>query len=310
LGKIELDRIIKHAGIIMIKPLRKLPLSLIILTKPIITLSVAFSAFTAYIMHEGGFTDGWLSMYLGVLLTAAGSSTLNQIQESEPDQLMERTKNRPLPAKEISIQTAAIWAIILVASGACLLWIFANPFASVLAIITIVWYNGIYTPLKRFSPWAILPGAIVGAIPPVIGWVAAGGSIMNHHILYLAFFFFIGQVPHFWLILLRHSDDYEKGGFPSINTTFTKPQISRLTFSWTLATAITAIGLPIYGLISSQSLSVITVISSVLLIILFFKLIKNEQFANQAFIIMNIYFLCIMLIIISDSLLRGKALIY
>jgi heme o synthase len=287
----------------MIKPFSKLPSSLIKLTKPIITLSVAFSALTAYIMHDGEFSDGWLTMYLGVLLTAAGSSTLNQIQESGPDQLMERTKNRPLPAKEVSIQTAVIWAIILVASGAVLLWIFANPFASTLSIITILWYNGIYTPLKRISPWAILPGAIVGAIPPVIGWVAADGSISNPHILYLAFFFFIGQVPHFWLILLRHSDDYEKGGFPSINTTFTKPQISRLTFSWTLATAITAIGLPIFGLIGSQSLSLITALFSVLLIILFLKLIRSERFANQAFVIMNIYFLCMMLIIIADALI-------
>jgi heme o synthase len=289
----------------MIKPNRNIPLALIKLTKPIITLSVSFSALTAYIMHEGGFTIGWFYTYLGVLLTAAGSSAINQIQEAQPDQLMERTKNRPIPSGEISRDNASLWAGALVISGVLILWIFTIPLASALSMITILWYNGIYTPLKRISPWAILPGAIVGSIPPMIGWVAAGGSIIHPHIIFLSFFFFIGQVPHFWLILLRHSDDYEKGGFPSINSTFSKLQISRLTFTWTLATAITAIGLPLLGLIKSTTIATIIFILSFGLVILFLNLIRNQGFVNKAFIFMNIYFLCMMLSIIADSIITS-----
>ncbi|MFN2395439.1 MAG: protoheme IX farnesyltransferase, partial [Bacteroidales bacterium] len=153
-------------------------LAYIRLTKPIITLSVAFSALTGFVLAEQSFSRGWLSMYFGVLLIAAGSSVINQIQEASSDRLMQRTRHRPLPSGEVSYKQATVWAVILSVSGTVILWFLANPTASILAIITLVWYNGIYTPLKKFTSWAILPGAVVGAIPPAIGWSAAGGSLL------------------------------------------------------------------------------------------------------------------------------------
>jgi heme o synthase len=280
--------------------------SLLKLTKPIITLSVAFSALTGFILFSGAFSYGWFYMYLGVLLVAAGSSVINHIQEKNQDKLMERTRNRPLPSGQVSISLAWILAFFLAISGVLLLWVFVKPVSAILAMITLIWYNGIYTPLKRISPWAIIPGAVVGAIPPVIGWTAAGGYLFHPHITFVSFFFFIGQIPHFWLILLRYGHDYDKAGFPSISKVFSPNQISRLTFTWTTTTAAIAVCLPLFGIIESIWLGGAIVIFSVFLVLSFYKWpgIKNPVHVNRAFMIMNIYFLSMMLIIISDSLLR------
>jgi heme o synthase len=283
--------------------IRNKSLALIKLTKPIITLSVAFSALTAYILHQKSFSKGWLIMYTGVLLIAAGSSAINQIQESRMDRLMSRTKSRPIPAGKITVSWAWLWALLLSFSGVVVLFTGTNYLASSLAIFTLFWYNLIYTPLKRISPWAIIPGAIVGAIPPAIGWVAAGGRITDHEILILMLFFFTGQIPHFWLILLRHGDDYEKGGFPSIRMFFSSSQIAFLTFVWTFATASMAVSLPLFGIMNKPLIVGAVYVISLALIVFFIQwLIKPHHF-NKIFMIMNIYFLLIMIAIIADSLL-------
>ncbi|TVQ11980.1 MAG: protoheme IX farnesyltransferase [Bacteroidetes bacterium] len=275
------------------------------LTKPIITLSVSFSAFTGFILFAGSFASGWFQAYMGVMLIAAGSSALNQVQEADFDKLMDRTRQRPIPSGEVSKRQALAWAILLSVAGAGLLWITTTPMATLLAILTLLWYNGVYTPLKRITPWAILPGALVGAIPPAIGWTAAGGAISHPHIIIVAFFFFIGQIPHFWLILLRHGGDYEKAGFPSITKKFSHNQISRLTFTWTLATAITAIFLPFFGIIESAVFYTVIIILSLALTLSFIRWpgIQKTRQVNRAFMLMNLYFLLMMIIIILDSLL-------
>ncbi len=281
-------------------------IALLRLSKPIITLSVAFSALTGFILFRGSFSSGWFFLYLGVLFIAAGSSAINQIQEADLDQLMERTRLRPLPSGQLNHLQAWAWAVLLSVSGATILWISTHPTASIMAIITLLWYNGVYTPLKRVTPWAILPGALVGAFPPLIGWTAAGGHLLHPHIVFVAFFFFIGQIPHFWLILLKHGKDYQKAGFPSINDTFSPEQISRLTFIWTTVTAIAAIFLPVFGVIISPVLSILIITLSIVLIISFHKWpgIKSPVHVNRAFMVMNMYFLMIMIIIILDGLLR------
>jgi heme o synthase len=273
------------------------------MTKPIISLAVAFSAFTAYVLQQGKLTSGMIPLYFGVLLTAAGSSALNQIQEASRDQLMLRTRNRPIPAGKLTIGQAAVYTLVLIITGVTVLYSFFGLGASFLALLTILWYNGIYTSFKRLTPWAIIPGAVVGAIPPVIGWVAASGGIGDREIIFLSFFFFIGQIPHFWLILLRYNDDYVRAGFPSISKSFSRNQISRLTFTWTLATAITAISLTVFGIIISALFTILTWIFSVILMLFFIQLLKNESYINKSFMVMNVYFLCMMLFIIFDSLL-------
>lgn len=245
-------------------------------------------------------------MYLGVLLIAAGSSAINHIQEAKTDRMMERTRNRPIPSGQVSFLQAYLWAALLALSGALLLWHQTNIQATLLAVFTLFWYNVIYTPLKKITPWAIIPGALVGAIPPAIGWTAAGGVLTHPDIIFISFFFFIGQIPHFWLILLRYGKDYEKAGFPSISNSFSPEQISRLTFTWTAATAMAAILLSVFGVIVSNVVSITVSILSVSLIAAFYKWpgIKKPAMVERAFIIMNLYFLFMMILIIADAIIR------
>ncbi len=275
------------------------------LGKPIISLSVALSSLTGYILYNKCLCSGWIALYIGVLFVAAGSAAINQIQELKFDKLMERTLSRPLPSGKISIKAAWVFTIVMVATGLTILCLNSGLQPMILALVTLLWYNAIYTPLKRLTPWAILPGALVGAIPPAIGWTAAGGSPFDQDIVFISFFFFLGQMPHFWLILLKYGEEYKNAGFPSIHDHFSKDEISRITRTWTIATALSAIFLPFFNIITSYIASLAAILSAVIVIIFFARHSKlsNKNQITRAFIIINSFFLFIMLLIISDALI-------
>jgi protoheme IX farnesyltransferase len=117
----------------------------------------------------------------------------------------------------------------------------------ILGSLAVFWYNGVYILLKRITAFAVIPGSLVGAIPPVIGWAAAGGLYNDATILEVALFFFMWQIPHFWLMLLMFSKDYEQAGLPSLTRVFSKEQIARITTVWILAVAATGIVLAMHG---------------------------------------------------------------
>lgn len=292
----------------MVSRMKNKAIALLQLTKPIITLSVSFSALTGFLLFSGAFVAPWVPTYLGVMLVAAGSSTINQIQESDIDRFMKRTLNRPLPSGSTSMLQAWLWTAFLVVSGSLVLLLFSGVLPFTLVLITLMWYNGLYTPLKRFTPLAVFPGAVVGAIPPVIGYTAAGGSLFDSQILLLSLFFFAGQIPHFWIILLRHGNDYQKAGLPSLLSKFTERRILNLTFVWVTITALGAVLLPFSGVTHSIPAMVSIIGLSLLLLIVFFRLrrIYDKPNVDHAFIIMNVYFLLIMIVIIVDAVFLRK----
>ena len=137
---------------------------------------------------------------------------INQILEAEYDGMMERTKNRPIPTGRISISEAWVFAFLCAVAGLGLLWIYTNPSTVFLSFASLLLYSFVYTPLKRTGPIAVFIGAIPGALPPLIGWVAATGSM--HYLGLLLFGIqFIWQFPHFWAIAWVADDDYKKAGF-------------------------------------------------------------------------------------------------
>ncbi|MFO7977550.1 MAG: protoheme IX farnesyltransferase [Bacteroidales bacterium] len=247
-----------------------------------------------------------MAVCIGVMLVAAGSSVFNQVQEAVPDKIMERTRRRPIPAGTISKTQAIVFAIIISLSGVLILWFLASPVSSLLAIITLAGYNLIYTPLKSITFFALIPGAMVGALPPAIGWAAGGGSLGHSLIILVGFFFFMGQIPHFWLILLRHEKDYLRAGFPALTSFFNQKQISRLTMTWILALMAAAIFLPFFGVIQSKAITTVVVTLTLLLVSVFVHDLTGSKPLKtyRAFIILNSYFLFMMLILIADSLLR------
>lgn len=153
----------------------------------------------------------WVS--LGGFLVTAASNGLNQVIEVELDKLMDRTKNRPLPTERMSVNEALIVSGVAGLSGVWILWEFMNPLAGVLGIIALFSYALVYTPLKRVTPFAVFVGAFPGALPPIIGWVAATGE-MESPVMWMLFAIqFVWQFPHFWAIAWRGQDDYAKAGF-------------------------------------------------------------------------------------------------
>ncbi len=194
-----------------------------------------------------------LVVLAGVMLLSSGASALNQVQERRRDALMARTANRPLPSGRLSYAQGLTFAAVAVAAGAALLWLGIGRTAGVLGITAAVFYNGVYTPwLKPTSPFAAVPGAIPGSIPPVIGWSAAGGSLTDAGAIILFGILFLWQMPHFWALALRYRADYASGGFPMVSEVVGVEGTARLILlyasgltAWSLAAPTFGVGGPV-----------------------------------------------------------------
>jgi heme o synthase len=183
------------------------------LLKPRLSLLVAFSCAFGYslaIAHVNWFTLSML--FLGGFLLSGSAVTVNQILEIELDKLMKRTLNRPLPTNRLTINEAILFSIVCLIAGVGILIIYTNPLTAILSIVSMILYSFVYTPLKRVGPIAVFVGAIPGALPPLLGWVAATGEI-TYEALIIFGIQFIWQFPHFWAIAWVADDDYKKAGF-------------------------------------------------------------------------------------------------
>lgn len=178
-----------------------------------LNLTVVFSAIMAYVIAFDG-TASWsgiIVLGLGGFLVTAAANTLNQVLEREYDKLMKRTANRPLAAGRMSVSEAVIIAGLTCLSGTALLAMF-NPWTGLLGMISMVLYAFVYTPMKRVTPNAVAVGAIPGALPLMIGCVAAQGGMTTLAIV-LFVLQFLWQFPHFWAIAWVGDEDYKKAGF-------------------------------------------------------------------------------------------------
>ena len=184
-----------------------------ILTKPEVNLLVVMSTLAGYYLAWRGPLNLplLLSALFGTLLVASGTGTLNQYMERNSDCSMRRTARRPLPAGRLHPAEALIFGILLSAGGGLLLWLEANPLSSILALLTLTTYLLIYTPLKKKTDLCTLIGAFPGAMPPLIGWAAARGSL-NAEALVLYAILFLWQFPHFLAIAWMYREDYARAG--------------------------------------------------------------------------------------------------
>ena len=270
-----------------------------------ITFFVAVSTSVGYLFHSGSFDWRMPAAALGVFLLACGSSAVNHYQERSTDAIMERTKERPIPSGRISARNALVVSVLLISAGLAIIYLSSNITAAILGVAALVWYNIIYTPMKRYYALAVVPGSVIGAIPPMIGWVASGGYVFDKEILALAFFFFIWQIPHFWLLLMLHGKDYEKAGFPTLTKLFSERQLGRITFVWIASLTTSCMLIPFFNLSSS----LYAVISMLLLgSWLLWKThgilagYLERILFRKAFIVINLYMLAVVLVISLDKL--------
>ena len=273
------------------------------LTKFRICLVSALSAGTGYLACSRQLQAGLVPALAGTLLMAMGASALNEVQEHPLDARMERTRLRPIPRGAISPRAAAALGLGLAVAGFLLL-LLQGWTPALLGLLALGWYNGLYTPLKRVSAFAVVPGSVIGALPPAMGWTAAGGLAGDPAILALGLFFFLWQVPHFWLLAMRYCQGYQQAGLPTLARHFSQAQIRRLIFTWTCAT------LAAGGLLSATHLvagpcAAILLAGSLALLLRFAPLLAPAPPAailRRAFLDINLFALLAMATIVLQAL--------
>ncbi|MCL3781717.1 protoheme IX farnesyltransferase [Prolixibacteraceae bacterium JC049] len=264
-----------------------------------ISLPVGLSALAGYLFFKGEFDINAILLTLGIFLISASSSTINHIQEKREDGMMPRTQTRPLPQGLLTTGQAWLMSLMFGFVGFALLIPIQSQLVMLLAFIALLWYNVIYTPLKKVTAFAVIPGSVTGALPPLIGWVAAGGAITNPTIWIVALFFFIGQIPHFWLLLMLYGDQYSLANMPTLSKVFSKNQLIRLTYTWILVAMASALLIPFKGIISSQFISFL-VFFVVFYLIIFSTLmlfVKKDFQPRSIFLRLNVLYLLMMLVL-------------
>ncbi|KAA9338262.1 protoheme IX farnesyltransferase [Hymenobacter busanensis] len=186
-----------------------------------LSLTVSFSAAIGYMLgqHEFSWKIHWvgaLLVMLGGMLVTGAANTINQIYEKDLDKLMKRTAKRPMPKGVLSVAEGWVFVGLTGIAGLALLGLYFNPLTAALSLISLILYGFIYTPLKTISPICVAVGAIPGALPPMIGWVAATNTLTGELGMGAWILFgiqFMWQFPHFWAIAWVLDEDYRKAGF-------------------------------------------------------------------------------------------------
>ncbi len=207
-------------------------------------LPIALSAGFGYLLHTPEVTSECFMISVGVLFLAWGAAGLNSLQEINRDSLLRRTKKRPLVTgllTRVQVLPPIFFFLVL---GLFLIALSGRQILPLLlGISSLVLYNGIYTPLKTVSSFSLIPGACAGSLPPLIGWTGAGGLLSNFGIWLVLLLFFMWQIPHFFIVLLKHKEDYQGAEVTNFLSTFSEESIKRLSFSWLMSSICISLGL-------------------------------------------------------------------
>jgi len=278
-----------------------------IVTKFVLSFAVSLSALFAYIMAKG---EIGLDMFLAtfsVLLVAMGVSTLNQVQEYREDSKMARTKNRPIAAGRMSPRTGVIIAVVLILLSLGLIYTLLGLTGINFFVFAFLWYNIMYTPLKKRSALAVVPGALLGVIPPAIGWLVAGHTLFEVEFIALAVYYFIWQVPHFWLLVMLFHGDYKDGGYPTAMRLFGEGTLQRLTFVWLMLTIQAGVFLVYTFTVYSNITIALSIALGVWAFLTSMKLLKKEfklTDARSIFWKINAAFLGIIILLSIDEYVK------
>lgn len=281
------------------------------ITKAGLAISVVFSSIVGYLLGVSEeFPFSWLTFVLlaiGGYCMVGASNVFNQIIEKDLDALMDRTKNRPLPSGRLSKQNAFIMGTVLTLVGLAILYSI-NPKTAMFGAISIFLYTSVYTPLKTITPLSVFVGAFPGAIPFMLGWVAATNNFgIEAGTLFLIQFFW--QFPHFWAIGWFLYKDYEKAGFFMLPTGKQDKKTALQTILYTIWLIIASL-LPVSGFTGELQLSYVA--ASVVLLLglwmLYFavKLYKemDEKAARKLMLVSVSYISLLQLVYVIDKFLR------
>lgn len=277
------------------------------LTRTKLSAAVTFSGAAGYLLFAGWQSSHSFPVALtGIFLLSSGSSALNQYQERGTDALMSRTAGRPLPAEKITSAMVISIALLLMIPGAIMLSLLPGIVPVLLGLGTVILYNFLYTPLKKFTSLAVIPGALTGAIPPLIGYTAAGGSLSEPPALFLAGFMFTWQLPHFWLLISAYRSQYLNAGFSSLAGKPADKTIRVVIPLWIIMVSAALLFAGRFGIDIGRGLWFILAAVNILVIVLFLKLLvrSDEQSINRsAFIALNGFGAAVLTILILTALI-------
>jgi protoheme IX farnesyltransferase len=279
----------------------------IVLTKFVLSFAVSLSALFAYVMVKGEIGWEMVGATLAILLVAMGVSTLNQVQEYKEDALMKRTSHRPIASGKLSPLAGIAIGGVLILLSLILIYSLLGLTGVNLFLFAFLVYNGLYTPLKKKSALAVVPGGVLGVIPPAVGWLAAGGSLMDPQFFALGLFFFVWQVPHFWLLVMLHYGDYDNAGYPNAMALFGRFSLQRLTFSWLMMTIASGYFMATIFEISTTGVAILLAITGVLAFISSLQLLSQSfelKTARKVFMQINLAFLVTIILVTVDQYLK------
>ncbi len=278
------------------------------ITKMRLALSVVFSSVAGYLL--GVETVSWSTLILlavGGYFMVGASNAYNQIIERDLDKLMDRTKNRPIPSGRMSVNTAFVIATLFTIAGIAVLYSI-NPKTAMFGAISIFIYVSLYTPLKTKTPLSVFVGAIPGAIPFMLGWVAATNDFgIEPGTLFMVQFFW--QFPHFWAIGWFLFDDYKKGGFFMLPTGKKDQGTAVQIIVYTIWTVITSL-IPVFGVtgklyltpVSGGIILVLGLILGRFAILLYKK--RDAKTAKRLMLMSVLYITLLQIIYVLDKFIR------
>lgn len=277
------------------------------ITKPRLSVVVVFSSVAGYFLAVESFN--WVILILlciGGYFLVGSSNVFNQIIERDRDALMNRTKNRPIPTGRISVTNAWIYGITMAITGIYLLFLI-NVTTAFFGALSILLYAALYTPLKTRTPLCVFVGAFPGAIPYMLGWVAASGSFgIEPGTLFMLQFFW--QFPHFWAIGWMLEDDYKAGGFKMLPTGSADRGTAIQTVLYTVWTVLISL-IPVFGVTGNLSITPITAVIVGLLgawflyhaILLYKK--RSKEAAKKLMLVSVSYITLIQILYVADKYL-------
>ena len=275
------------------------------LSKAPLSAAVGLPGLLVYLLVKQEFSAALGIALVGIFLLALGVSALNQYQERHLDAQMPRTQNRPLVTGKIKEKEALLFIAMLLLSAILSLYTVLGWVGVGIRVLVIFLYNALYTPLKKLTPYAVFPGALLGIIPPVICWLVAGESILEPSFIALAWFYFIWQIPHFWLLVLIYHRDYAQAKLPTMVSVFGVEAFARVTYVWILLTIISALMVVPFFMPKSTLILGIILTHSLFLLWKSVILLKPSTWierltCKRIFMQLNLYTLAIVLLLVID----------
>jgi heme o synthase len=193
-------------------------------------------------------------------------------------------------------------AALLVISGLTVLYIYGTLLSLLLGVFSLLWYNLLYTLLKRVTVYAMIPGTLTGVIPVIIGWEAANGNLTDIRLLFICLFMILWQLPHFVLLMLRYREDYKKAGFPALTDKYSVRPVKDLITMGVVAMLTVCGGMIYFGVFHQIIVQIIAGFSCLAFIIIFMKdLYKKQSPLKVAFISINVFMLLVMILFLADK---------